>query len=90
MKDPYDVPLVDTDLLAELELCVELMIAASASPGPLSTEEIDQILGVAPGPPSRAIRRARKASGDANTPPRASAQPTDGHISRAIASSIVL
>jgi hypothetical protein len=48
MTDPYDVPLIDSDLLAEVELCVDLMIAASASPGPLSTEEIDQVLGVAP------------------------------------------
>lgn len=72
MRDPYDVSLIDSELLAEVELCVDLMIAASA-PGPLSTEQIDQLLGVAPVPPSRAVPRPRKAQEDAPTQTRAGA-----------------
>lgn len=47
MADPFDVALEDSDLLREVELTTNLMIAASASEGPLSVEEIDRILGVA-------------------------------------------
>lgn len=32
--------------LAEIELCTELIIAASRSDGPMTTEEIDTVLGV--------------------------------------------
>lgn len=35
--------------LAEIELCGELMIAASAAEGPLSVDRIDEVLGRAAG-----------------------------------------
>jgi len=48
MNDPLDVSLVDTVLLAELELTTELMIAATQSDRHLSQDEIDVLLGLAP------------------------------------------
>jgi hypothetical protein len=42
--DPFDVQLVDTEYLAELELTISLMIAANESPGQLRQEQIDRIL----------------------------------------------
>jgi hypothetical protein len=41
--------LQDTDLREEIELVADLVVAASASEGPLSLPEIDRILGVQPG-----------------------------------------
>jgi hypothetical protein len=38
----------DLEQLAEIEMYGELVIAASASPGPLTLAEIDRILGVRP------------------------------------------
>ncbi|WP_188113314.1 hypothetical protein [Nocardioides humilatus] len=46
MADPFDVALEDSDLLSEVELTTNLIIAATASDGPLPVEEIDRILGV--------------------------------------------
>ncbi len=48
MADPFDVALEDVDLLVEVELTTNLIIAASASDGPLGSDEIDRILGVVP------------------------------------------
>lgn len=48
MADPFDVALEDSDLLVEVELTTNLIIAATASDGPLPAEEIDRILGVVP------------------------------------------
>ncbi|WP_182481572.1 hypothetical protein [Nocardioides immobilis] len=48
MADPFDVALEDSDLLREVELTTNLIIAATASDGPLPAEEIDRILGVVP------------------------------------------
>ena len=48
MHDQFDVSLEDADLLGEVELTTNLIIAASESEGHLSTEEIDAILGVVP------------------------------------------
>ncbi len=48
MADPFDVALEDSDLLVEVELTTNLIIAATASEGPLPSEEIDRILGVVP------------------------------------------
>ena len=48
MSDPFDVSLEDGDLLAEVELTTNLIIAATGSDRPLTTEEIDAILGVDP------------------------------------------
>jgi hypothetical protein len=44
-----DDELQDTDLRDEIELVADLVVAASASDGPLSRAEIDRILGVQPG-----------------------------------------
>ena len=48
MGDQFDVTLEDSDLLGEVELTTNLIIAASAAEGPLPLEEIDRILGVEP------------------------------------------
>lgn len=46
--DQFDVTLEDGDLLREVELTTNLIIAASEADEPLSLEEIDRILGVVP------------------------------------------
>ncbi|UUW90092.1 hypothetical protein ABFU82_15440 [Nocardioides sp. WV_118_6] len=46
MADQFDVTLEDGDLLVEVELTTNLIIAASSSDERLTTEEIDRILGV--------------------------------------------
>ena len=51
MHDQFDVTLEDVDLLGEVELTTNLIIAASESEDHLSEEEIDRILGVVPQPP---------------------------------------
>lgn len=48
MADQFDVTLEDGDLLVEVELTTNLIIAASASDDRLPLAEIDRILGVAP------------------------------------------
>ena len=48
MPDQFDVSLEDSDLLGEVELTTNLIIAASDSDEHLTREEIDEILGVAP------------------------------------------
>ena len=52
MHDQFDVTLEDDELLAEVELTTNLIIAASESDGPLTQEQIDAILGLAPPPPA--------------------------------------
>jgi len=49
VQDQFDVTLEDSDLLGEVELTTNLIIAASESEEPLSTAQIDAILGVGPG-----------------------------------------
>lgn len=49
MHDQFDVTLEDSDLLGEVELTTNLIIAASEADERLSDEEIDRILGVSPG-----------------------------------------
>ena len=51
MYDQFDVTLEDADLLGEVELTTNLIIAASESDEHLSQEEIDRILGVEVRPP---------------------------------------
>ena len=46
MQDQFDVTLEDSDLLGEVELTTNLIIAASEAGEHLSTAEIDKILGV--------------------------------------------
>lgn len=48
MQDQFDVTLEDADLLGEVELTTNLIVAASESEGPLSQDEIDRVLGVEP------------------------------------------
>ena len=50
MHDQFDVTLEDSDLLGEVELTTNLIIAASESDDRLSEVEIDRILGIAPEP----------------------------------------
>ncbi|GEB51469.1 MULTISPECIES: hypothetical protein [Streptomyces] len=47
--DRHRSAMQDQVALAEIELCGELMIAASAAEGPLSAARIDEVLGGAPG-----------------------------------------
>ena len=46
VHDQFDVSLEDADLLGEVELTTNLIIAASEADGHLTQEQIDQILGV--------------------------------------------
>jgi hypothetical protein len=48
MHDQFDVTLEDADLLGEVELTTNLIIAASEADDHLTTSEIDRILGVRP------------------------------------------
>jgi hypothetical protein len=50
--DQLDVPLEDSELLAEVELTTNLMIAASGFDRHLSQAEVDLLLGVGEGPAS--------------------------------------
>ena len=54
VHDQFDVSLEDSDLLGEVELTTNLIIAASESDDHLSVDEIDRILGVVPPPRSEA------------------------------------
>jgi hypothetical protein len=46
VHDQFDVTLEDADLLGEVELTTNLIIAASEADDHLSADEIDEILGV--------------------------------------------
>ena len=48
VHDQFDVSLEDADLLGEVELTTNLIIAASETEEHLSDAEIDEILGVGP------------------------------------------
>jgi hypothetical protein len=48
VDDQLDVPLEDAELLAEVELTTNLIIAASESEEPLPQEQVDRLLGVDP------------------------------------------
>ncbi len=50
VHDQFDVSLEDSDLLGEVELTTNLIIAASESDDHLTPDEIDQILGIVPEP----------------------------------------
>lgn len=47
MHDQFDVTLEDAELLREVELTTNLIIAASESDEHLDADEIDRILGIA-------------------------------------------
>ena len=46
--DPFDVRLQDDELLDEVELTANLIVAANQVDAPMTPGEIDRILGVAP------------------------------------------
>jgi len=48
MDDQLDVPLEDAELLAEVELTTNLIIAASEADAPLPQEQVDRLLGLDP------------------------------------------
>ena len=48
VPDQFDVSLEDSDLLGEVELTTNLIIAASETDDHLTAAEIDEILGVSP------------------------------------------
>ena len=48
--DPFDVRLQDDELLDEVELTTNLIVAANQSDAHMSVTEIDEILGVIPLP----------------------------------------
>jgi hypothetical protein len=48
MDDQLNVPLEDAELLAEVELTTNLIIAASESDCSLAQDEVDRLLGVEP------------------------------------------
>ena len=50
--DPFDVRLEDSELLDEVELTANLIVAANQSEAHMSVSQIDQILGVIPRPRS--------------------------------------
>ena len=54
VHDQFDVSLEDADLLGEVELTTNLIIAASECDEHLSQAEIDSILGVVPQPRTEA------------------------------------
>ena len=48
--DPFDVRLEDDELLDEVELTANLIVAANQSEARMSASEINEILGVFPRP----------------------------------------
>ena len=52
MSDVLDVELEDAQLIAEIDMVAELMVAASTAPGVLDQSAIDRILGVVPRQPT--------------------------------------
>lgn len=48
MNSSLDVDLQDNDLVSEIMLLADLMVAASESPEPLDLETIDETLGLWP------------------------------------------
>jgi hypothetical protein len=46
VDDKLNVPLEDAELLAEVELTTNLIIAASESDATLSQEQVDELLGL--------------------------------------------
>ena len=50
MPDYLDLRVHDRVALDEIELYAEVLGAVAASDGPLTREELDEVLGVRPGP----------------------------------------
>jgi hypothetical protein len=65
MEDQLNVPLEDAELLAEVELTTNLIIAASESESSLPQEEVDRLLGLEPdtlGSTSIPVQKARNSA----------------------------
>jgi hypothetical protein len=60
VDDKLNVPLEDAELLAEVELTTNLIIAASESEATLSQEQVDHLLGLAGGGESPQIPNQRR------------------------------
>jgi len=57
VDDQLNVPLEDAELLAEVELTTNLIIAASEADAPLDQDEVDRLLGIEPPSiPSQQVR----------------------------------
>jgi hypothetical protein len=57
VHDQFDVSLEDSDLLGEVELTTNLIIAASESDDTLAQDEVDRLLGLdPPAIPSQPLR----------------------------------
>ena len=56
VDDQLNVPLEDAELLAEVELTTNLIIAASESDAALAQEEVDRLLGLEPQIPTQKQR----------------------------------
>ena len=63
MDDQLNVPLEDAELLEEVGLTTDLIIAATESEEPLSQDEVDRVLGIAGRIPSQQPRRRPDAVG---------------------------
>ena len=57
VNDQLDVSVHDTEVLAEIEMMTNLIIATSETDGPLTQARIDEILGVTESCPPRAPER---------------------------------
>ena len=58
VDDQLNVPLEDSELLAEVELTTNLIIAASESDATLAQDDIDRLLGLEP--PTIPTQKARE------------------------------
>ncbi len=56
VDDQLNVPLVDAELLAEVEMTTNLIIAATESEVSLSQDAVDQLLGLPAGIPFQQVR----------------------------------
>jgi hypothetical protein len=64
VHDQFEVTLIDTELLTELGLITDLMIAANSSASPLPIQTIDRILSVVPVKPRSPAETETIGSGD--------------------------
>ncbi|MGH8968234.1 MAG: hypothetical protein ACRDXB_23310 [Actinomycetes bacterium] len=64
VDDQLNVPLEDAELLAEVELTTNLIIAASESDHRLTQDEIDRLLGVGETPEEPASIPPQQVRGD--------------------------
>jgi hypothetical protein len=60
VDDKLNVPLEDAELLAEVELTTNLIIAASESESLLSQEQVDELLGLPPADESQIPSQHRR------------------------------